>query len=63
MYKILINHTPECLCDIVERCLLVSQYFPYAIITCFTFQLRELLHAIIVLNHQQLSYGTLCQTV
>lgn len=27
MYKILINHTPECLCDIVERCLLVSQYY------------------------------------
>lgn len=27
MYKILINHTPEGLCDIVERCLLVSQYY------------------------------------
>lgn len=27
MYKILINHTPEYLCDIVEQCLLVSHYY------------------------------------
>lgn len=63
MYKILNNFTPEYLYDMVEQCLPVSHNYSLRNNKLFHIPITRTVAYYNSFVHQQLSYGTLCQTV